>query len=209
MREQPTNIHGSAVGLCGGGSPRPGAAKRLAKLVLLCLSIAVAAGLVSACGSSSSTASSTASKAPSSTTAKASSGPKPNGWGAEKSYLGRYRLLGATQQVSSGASAVKLSSGELTMFMREEHKGAPLVPSGILELHGAAPIGIELLYMTSLAHSGNVRHAVINGGSFAGPVLGSLTGVPGSGGKLTVTATVHGLGTLRASFVRFSDSPQP
>jgi hypothetical protein len=82
-------------------------------------------------------------------------------------------------------------------------------PSGILDLHGPAPIGIELLYLTSLSHSGNVRHAVINGGSFAGPVVGSFTGVPSGGGKLTVTATVKELGTLHASFVRFSSSPQP
>ena len=182
---------------------RHSAPKVLARLTLtlLCCLAAVASGLIPVDAGSLGTLASTAA---------GSSTAKPNGWGVEKTYLGRYRLLGAaTQQVYKGRPATRLGSGELTMFMREEHKGAPLLPSGILDLHGPAPIGAELLYLTSLSHSGNVRHAVINGGSFAGPVVGAFTAVPGSGGKLTVTATVKGLGTLHASFIRFSSSPQP
>lgn len=178
------------------------AVKWLAVLALLFVVVAIASGLISSSGGSSES-NSGAAAAPSTSTAK------PTGWGAEKSYIGRYRFLGATEQSYSAASATRLSGGELTLFMREEHKNAPLIPSGILTLHAPAPLGTELLYMTSLTVHGAERRAVINGGAFVGPVVGSLSAVFTSPGKLAITAEVQGIGTIHARFSRFSDSSQP
>jgi hypothetical protein len=164
--------------------------------------VAIASGLISSGGSSSNTTSGAAA-APSSASAK------PGSWGAEKTYIGRYRLLDATEQSYSAPSATRLTSGELTLFMREEHKNAPLVPSGILSLQAPAPLGTELLYLTSLAVHGETHRAAINGGAFVGPVVGSLSAVFTAPGKLTMTAEVQGIGTVHARFSRFSDSSQP
>jgi hypothetical protein len=175
------------------------AVKWLAVLALLFVVVAIATGLISSGGSSSETNSA----APSSATAK------PTSWGAEKTYIGRYRLLGATEQSYSAPSATRLTSGELTLFMREEHKNAPLIPSGILSLQAPAPLGTELLYLTSLTVHGATHRAVINGGAFVGPVVGSLSAVFTAPGKLTMTAEVQGVGTIHARFSRFSDSSAP
>jgi hypothetical protein len=179
------------------------AVKWLAALALLFVVVAIATGLISSGGSSSNETSGAAAAAPSSASAK------PTGWGAEKSYLGRYRLLGATEQSYSAPSATRLTNGELTLFMREEHKNAPLIPSGILSLQAPAPLGTELLYLTSLTVHGATHRAVINGGAFVGPVVGSLSAVFTAPGKLTMTAEVQGIGTLHARFSRFSDSSAP
>jgi len=178
------------------------AVKWLAVLALLFVVVAIATGLISSGGSSSET-NSGAAAAPSTASAK------PTSWGAEKTYIGRYRLLSATEQSYSAPSATRLSDGELTLFMREEHKNAPLVPSGILSLRAPAPLGTELLYMTSLTVHGATHRAVINGGAFVGPVIGSLSAVFTAPGKLTMTAEVHGVGTIHARFSRFSGSSQP
>jgi hypothetical protein len=199
---------GGALGLAGVGRRSwLRALKWLIVLALFCLLIAIATELipngvnpsaVEAGGSSSS--------------AKASSGAEapdvPSGWGPEKSYLGRYHVLDATQRQAGGATT-RLSGGELTMFMREVKKGKPLVPSGILNLTAPAPVGTELLYLTSLSSYATTHEAVVNGGAFVGPVVGSFAAVPTGGGRLTMTATVDGIGTIRATLVRFSSSPQP
>jgi hypothetical protein len=179
------------------------AVKWLAALVLLFVVVAIASGLISSGGSSSNTTSGAAAAAPS------SASTKPTSWGAEKTYVGRYRLVDATEQSYSAPSATRLTNGELTLFMREEHKNAPLVPSGILSLQAPAPLGAELLYLTSLTVHGATHRAVINGGAFVGPVVGSLSAVFTAPGKLTMTAEVQGIGTVHARFSRFSDSSQP
>jgi hypothetical protein len=179
------------------------AVKSLVALVLLFLVVAIASGLFSSGGNSSNTTSGAAAASPSSASAK------PTSWGAEKTYIGRYRLLGATEQSHNAPSATRLTNGELTLFMREEHKNAPPIPSGILSLHAPAPLGTELLYLTSLTLHGATYRAVINGGAFVGPVVGSLRAVFTAPGKLTMTAEVQGVGTIHARFSRFSDSPQP
>ena len=178
------------------------AVKWLAVLALLFVVVAIATGLISSGGNSSETNSSAAG-APSSASAK------PTSWGPEKTYIGRYRLLGATEQSYSAPSATRLTNGELTLFMREEHKNAPLIPSGILSLQAPAPLGTELLYLTSLTVHGATHRAVINGGAFVGPVVGSLSAVFTAPGKLTMTAEVQGIGTLHARFSRFSEASAP
>jgi preprotein translocase subunit SecG len=74
------------------------AVKWLAVLALLFVVVAIATGLISSGGNSSETNSSAAA-------APSTSSAKPTGWGAEKTYLGRYRLLGATEQSYSAPSA--------------------------------------------------------------------------------------------------------
>jgi hypothetical protein len=153
-----------------------------------------------------------------------------SGWGAQASYLGRYHLhvLPLAGQGGSGSTpahgqasvfsaaaaacqqvlaAVHPTGGELTLFMREAKKGAPLVPSGILNLQ--APGGNELVYLTYLTSSGATRHATINGGAFIGPVVGSFSATSTGPGTLSGTAQVEGIGTIEADYARFSTSPQP
>jgi hypothetical protein len=151
-----------------------------------------------------------------------------SGWGTQASYLGRYHLRvlplagqsGSTPASGQAAvfsaaaaacqqvlAAVHPTGGELTMFMREVKKGAPLVPSGILNLQ--APGGNELVYLTYLTSSGSTRHAKINGGAFVGPVVGSFSATSTGPGTLAGTAQVEGIGTVEADYVRFSASPQP
>ncbi len=153
-----------------------------------------------------------------------------SGWGAQSSYLGRYHLQAqsltsagqgsgesagqaavfnavatACQQITAANTLPK--GGELTMFMREVKKGKPLVPSGILDIQSAS--GDELVYLTYLSSSGTSLHAKINGGAFVGPVIGSFDGKSTGPGKINASARIEGLGTLSASYSRFSDSPQP
>lgn len=177
----------------------------LTVLVLLGFVIAVATGVF---GSSNSASVESSGSSSSSKAASAESSKAPAGWGPLKSYIGRYRLLSATQQSAAGVTT-RLTGGELTMFMREIHKGAPLVPSGILTLQAPAPTGTELLYLTSLSSYGTTHEAVVNGGAFVGPVVGSLAAIPTAAGRLSLTAKVEGIGAIRASFMRFSDSSQP
>jgi hypothetical protein len=152
-----------------------------------------------------------------------------SGWGAESAFIGRYhvRVLPASGAVSAtplagqaavfsavvsacqhlSAAVTRPTGGELTVFMREVKKGAPLVPSAILNLQ--APAGNELVYLTYLTSSQDVLHAKINGGAFVGPVIGSFTGKSTGPGKISATAVVEGLPTVEANYVRFSPTAQP
>jgi hypothetical protein len=153
-----------------------------------------------------------------------------SGWGAESSYLGRYHLRAQSltpaaqgpgevtgqaavfSAVATACRQITASSplpkgGELTMFMREVKKGKPLVPSGILDIRSAS--GDELIYLTYLTSSGTSLHAKINGGAFVGPVIGSFDGRLTGSGMISAITKAEGLGTLTASYTRFSDSPQP
>jgi hypothetical protein len=176
--------------------------KWLMVVALLFVIVAIATELIPAGVNSSGVVSKSAKSA------SAESAPKPSGWGPEKGFIGRYHVSDATQRSGDGA-LIRLTGGELTMFMREVHKGAPLVPSGILSLEAPPPLGTELLYLTALTSYGGTREATVNGGAFVGPVVGSFAGVPVGQGKLAVTATVEGVGTIRATVSRFSSSPQP
>jgi hypothetical protein len=114
-------------------------------------------------------------------------------------------VAAACQQITAATALPK--GGELTMFMREVKKGKPLVPSGILDIQSAS--GDELVYLTYLTSSGTSLHAKINGGAFVGPVIGSFDGKSTGYGTIRASARIEGLGTLTASYSRFSDSPQP
>lgn len=153
------------------------------------------------------------------------------GWGPEASYLGRYRVhplplasgggsalsgeaaqAGIFGQVVAGVQKVldhqsHPAGGELTLFMRTIHKGQPPVPSGILNLHSAS--ANRVLYLTELTSDGASREAKVNGGAFVGPVIGSFTATSTAKGELSGTVNAEGLGTLVATFTRFSDEAQP
>lgn len=160
----------------------------------------------------------------------AATGGSSSGWGTEASYIGRYHLnvlplseratsvpatsshaaifsgvVGACERLT--ATATHPTGGELTMFMREVKKGKPLVPSGILNLKAQA--GNELVYLTYLSASGTKLHAKINGGAFVGPVVGSFEGTKTGPNTISGTAIVESVGTVEATFTRFSSSPQP
>ena len=137
-------------------------------------------------------------------TAGGAAGATSPGWGPTSNYVGRYHV---TIESASGASAKRIEGGELTLFMRLMFKGKPLIPSGILDLRGSGEAVV--VYLTDLQSSGDARRATLNGGAFVGPSIGSFAGRGGKPGVLSGTATVRGLGTVRARFVRFSSSAQP
>jgi hypothetical protein len=146
------------------------------------------------------------------------------GWGSPVTYLGRYRLtvgtpvaqppvqvglfslaVAAADRLVAGAQTP--TSGELTLFMRTVKKTEPPVPSGILSLTSST--GSYVLYLTNLRSHGLMRSAVVRGGAFLGPVIGSLSGTTGGTGTLTAHVTGRGIGTFSVRFVRFSRSPEP
>lgn len=146
------------------------------------------------------------------------------GWGPTGRFLGRYHLIpGAVAAPASrpagiftvalatadqlAASSQRPTGGQLTLFMRTVKKTLPPVPSGILSLE--TPAGSTVVYLTQLSSAGLGRKALVNGGSFLGPTLGSLTGTSSAAGSLTATITTQALGTFSARFSRFSASPKP
>ena len=146
------------------------------------------------------------------------------GWGATASFLGRYRLVAGTPMVPPpaqdgifslavdlaqqlGTAAHRPTSGELTLFLRTVKKTEPPVPSGILSL--VTPAGSYVLYLTHLKSGGTVRAATVNGGSFLGAPIGSLSGTGAVPGTLIANLSAQGIGALGVRFVRFSHSPKP
>lgn len=150
------------------------------------------------------------------------------GWGAQPmSYIGSYRLLPIGQATAPaaavapsppaglfslavhaaaqlGASAGPISSGRLVTFLRKVKTGEPLAPSGILSIFGAS--GTQVLYLTDLAVRGDRRSATVNGGSFLGVPVGSLTATVGRGG-LDAVIRASGLGTVRVRLTHFRAAP--
>ncbi len=113
------------------------------------------------------------------------------GWGTPKAYTGRY----AIRQVSP-----KDATGSLVLFLRAENPGDPLVASGMLTLNvsGRNVLG----YLTEMhVQAGRVR-ANVRGGTFQGPVIGSVTGTTQGRGKFHGTVRVAGAPTVDGSFVR-------
>jgi hypothetical protein len=149
--------------------------------------------------------------------------PRP-GWGPPATFLGRYRLASATPLPPAPpqdgiftlaietadrltVSAHLPTSGELTLFMRTVKKTEPPVPSGILNL--ATPDGNFLAYLTHLKSAGSSRSATVNGGSFLGPPIGTLSDGTLAPGSLSADVNAQGFGPVRMRFVRFSQSPKP
>jgi hypothetical protein len=111
--------------------------------------------------------------------------PQGPPWGAPSSYVGQYHLRAVLPVVAPtpghgggtttrGIPQFRISSGDLTVFLRVVKHGLPLAPSGILALRG--PTGSELVYLTDLTSSHGILAATVNGGAYLGPVVGSFAG---------------------------------
>lgn len=127
-------------------------------------------------------------------------GKAKEGWGSNGSYIGRYQV----KVTSAGTSGV--TGGELTMFIQEEFPGSE-EPAGILKLR--TKTNNDVVYLKELKHSGSTRTAIVKGGSFLGPTIGNFKATLEKAGVLTGRFSTHGLGTVRARFVRFSKKPTP
>ena len=127
-------------------------------------------------------------------------GKSKEGWGANGSYIGRYQV----KVTSAGTSGV--TGGELTMFIQEEFPGSE-EPAGILKLR--TKTNNDVVYLKELKRSGSTRTAILKGGSFLGPTIGNFKATMQKAGVLTGRLSTHGLGTVRARFVRFSKKPTP
>ena len=121
------------------------------------------------------------------------------GWGPQKSYVGRYHV----KVLQGGKEGVR--GGQLNLFMQEEFPGS-LQPAGILKLITKAG-NSDLVYLTNLHSKGTGRGAEIHGGAFIGPKIGVFAGTQHQPGKIGATLTTGGLGTVKAVFVRFSTKP--
>jgi hypothetical protein len=122
------------------------------------------------------------------------------GWGSNSSFIGRYQV----KVTAAGASGV--IGGELTMFIQEEFPGSE-EPAGILKLR--TKTNNDVVYLKELERSGSTRTAIVKGGSFLGPTIGNFKATMQKAGLLVGRFSTHGLGTVRARFVRFSTKPTP
>jgi hypothetical protein len=127
-------------------------------------------------------------------------GKSKEGWGSNGSFIGRYQV----KVTSAGTSGV--TGGELTMFIQEEFPGSE-EPAGILKLR--TKTNNDVVYLKELKRSGSTRTAIVKGGSFLGPTIGNFKATMQKAGLLVGRFSTHGLGTVRARFVRFSTKPTP
>lgn len=128
-------------------------------------------------------------------------GAKPKeGWGADSSFIGRYHLK-VTQPGDAG-----VRGGELTMFIQEEFPGSE-EPAGILKL--VTKTNNDVVYLKELKRQGQVRTAIVKGGSFLGPTIGNFKATMKKPGVLVGRVATKGLGTVRAVFHRYSKKPTP
>jgi hypothetical protein len=127
-------------------------------------------------------------------------GKSKEGWGKTGSFIGRYHV----KIVAPGSAGVR--GGELTMFIQEEYPGSE-EPAGILKLR--TKTNNDVVYLKELKYSGTTRTAIVKGGSFLGPTIGNFKATMQKAGVLTGRVSTHGLGTVKARFVRFSTKPTP
>lgn len=145
--------------------------------------------------------------------------PAPNGWGPGSTYLGSYRLVGATLQRGAGPPMPLkdcFKGCRLSLFLlepnkeaiEEEGKEAPKIASGLLKLviplrsgPGVEPI---LFYLSELSSSLYVATAKIRAANYTGPIIGYFEGRTAGAGRFSGTAIVKEIGVIRARFVRVS-----
>lgn len=123
------------------------------------------------------------------------------GWPGDAShYLGRYRIARSSNK--------KLAAhGQLTVFMRTFKPGVPAVMSGILALYGKHRSNV--FYLTQFSHTDTRLQAVVNLGSYAGPVIGKFVVVHLKGKHLRAKFAVRGVHAMHLTFFHFSAKPQP
>jgi hypothetical protein len=127
-------------------------------------------------------------------------GKAKEGWGSNSSFIGRYHVK-VTQPGDAG-----VRSGELTMFIQEEFPGSE-EPAGILRLE--TKTNNDVVYLKELKRQGTMRTAIVKGGSFLGPTIGNFKATMKRPGVLVGRVATKGLGTVRASFHRYSTKPTP
>jgi hypothetical protein len=120
------------------------------------------------------------------------------GWGRPSSYTGRYVLRGL--RASGGGTTP--AQGSLLLFLRSEGPDDPLLPSGVLSLSGGR--GNLVGYLTELRVRGQDVRAAVRGGTFQGPVIGSLRGAVDGPGAFRATIRAPGIGTVAGEFHRVS-----
>ena len=120
------------------------------------------------------------------------------GWGPTSSWIGRYHV----KVLKGGGAGVR--GGELTMFIQEEFPGSE-EPAGILNLR--TKHNNDVVYLKELKRQGQVRTAIVKGGSFLGPTIGNFKATMKSPGILVGRVATKGLGTVRAVFHRYSKKP--
>ncbi len=125
-------------------------------------------------------------------------GKPKEGWGADSSFIGRYHVK-VTQPGDAG-----VRGGELTMFIQEEFPGSE-EPAGILKLQ--TKTNNDVVYLKELKRQGTTRTAIVKGGSFLGPTIGNFKATMKKPGVLVGRVATKGLGTVRATFHRYSTKP--
>lgn len=130
----------------------------------------------------------------------AAAGKAKEGWGPTGSFIGRYHA----KILAGGSGGVR--SGELTMFIQEEYPGSE-EPAGILKLR--TKTNNDVVYLKELKWRGNARTAVVKGGAFLGPTIGSFSGTMLKAGKIKATVSTGGLGKVELAFSRYSKKPTP
>ena len=125
-------------------------------------------------------------------------GKSKEGWGSDSSFIGRYHVK-VTQPGDAG-----VRGGELTMFIQEEFPGSEQ-PAGILKLQ--TKTNNDVVYLKELKRQGQVRTAIVKGGSFLGPTIGNFKATMKKPGVLAGRVATKGLGTVRAVFHRYSKKP--
>jgi hypothetical protein len=127
-------------------------------------------------------------------------GKPREGWGATASFIGRYRV----KVIAPGTAGVR--GGELTMFIQEEFPGSE-EPAGILKLR--TKTNNDVVYLKELKRQGQVRTAIVKGGSFLGPTIGRFVAKMRAPGKLVAGVSTKSLGSMELSFSRYSKKPAP
>lgn len=166
-------------------------------MALLAFVVVIAAGFGSWSIGPPPAAAQSPSLTPTATTASSSNLGWPDSPGP---YLGRYRLVHTTDR--------KLAeTGRLTLFLRVVKPLPKPVLSGILALHGMHSMNV--FYLTNLSHHGKRLLAVINLGSYKGPVGGKFVVMKIHGANWNVIIQLHGVGRHKFRFHRYSKNPHP
>lgn len=134
------------------------------------------------------------------TASLAVAGASKEGWGSNGSFIGRYHV-----KVLSGGS-VGVRGGELTLFIQEEFPGSE-EPAGILKF--TTKKNNDVVYLKELKRNGSARTAIVKGGSFLGPTIGSFKGTMPAAGQIKATVSTRGLGKVKVVFTRYSKKPTP
>jgi hypothetical protein len=127
-------------------------------------------------------------------------GEAQEGWGPQRSFIGRYHV----KVLNAGDSGVR--GGELTMFIQEEFPGSE-EPAGILNLRAKGHN--DVVYLKELKHRGAARTAIVRGGSFLGPTIGRFVGKLRAPGQLIAGVSTRSLGPMKLAFTRYSRKPTP